>query len=137
MEALIRFHNRRIESLRSALRKEKRIKSSTPNRKGTVTSKTTSARLAPSETITAETVKKAEKTIEELKKIVSLYNTNKEKKDYTCLLTDSRNINKGRGNTKPPRVRNKTRKTRRKNNRTDRLHAQTEATKNTLKTSQM
>ena len=86
VEALIRFHNRRIESLRSALKKEKRIKSSTPNRKGTVTNKTTLGRLAHSEAITAETVKKAEKTIEELQEIVLLYKANKEKKDYTCLL---------------------------------------------------
>ena len=45
VEALIRFQFRRTESLRSPLRKEKRIKSSTPTRKGTVTSKTTSGRF--------------------------------------------------------------------------------------------
>ena len=133
MEALIRFHNRRIESLRSALRKEKRFKSSKPNRKGTVNYKATVGRKTPSETVTAETVKKAEKTIEELQEIVSLYKANKEKKDYTCLLTDSHTISKGRVNTKPSRVRSKTRKTRRKNNRIDRLHTQTEANKEHIK----
>ena len=42
-------------------------------------------------------------------------------------------VSKGRGNTKPSHVRNKTRKTRRKNNRSDRLHAQTEANKGHIK----
>ena len=62
-----------------------------------------------------------------------MYKANKEKKNYTCLLTDSHTISKGRGNTKPSRVRNKTRKTRRKNNRIDRLHTQTEANKEHIK----
>ena len=133
VEALIRFHNRRIESLRSALRKEKRFKSSKPNRKGTVNYKATVGRKTPSETVTAETAKKAEKTIEELQEIVSLYKANKEKKDYTCLLTDSHTISKRRGNTKPSRVRSKMRKTCRKKNRIDRLHTQTEANKEHIK----
>ena len=39
VEALIRFHYRRIDSLRSALQKQKRIKNSTPNTDSTVTRK--------------------------------------------------------------------------------------------------
>ena len=69
VEALIRFHYRRIDSLRSALQKQKRIKNSTPNTDSTVTRKSAFARPAPSETVAAETVQKAEKTIEELNEL--------------------------------------------------------------------
>ena len=131
VKALIRFHYRRIDSLRSALQKQKRIKNSTPNTNSTVTRKSAFARSAPSETVTAETVQKAEKTIEELQRIVELFNSNKKKRDYTCLLNDSHNTKRGSGHTKPSRVRNKTRKIRRKNNRIDRFDAQTEANKKT------
>ena len=58
---------------------------------------------------------------------------NKEKKDYTCLLPDSYTISKGCGNTKPSCAQKKKHKTRRKNNRADRLHAQTEANKGHIK----
>ena len=49
VQALIRFHNRKIESLRSALRKEKRIKlASKTDKQSTVTKSTDFARSAPS-----------------------------------------------------------------------------------------
>ena len=55
---------------------------------------------------------------------------NKQKRDYTCLLSDSRNIKRGLGKINPSQTQNKKRKERRKNDRKDRLHAQTEANKN-------
>ena len=64
VEALIRFHYRRIDSLRSALQKQKRIKNSTPNTDSTVTRKSAFARSVPS-----ETVQKVEKTIKELNEL--------------------------------------------------------------------
>ena len=66
VEALIRFHNARIDSLRSALQKQKRIKNRAPKTDSTVTRKPAFARSALSETVRAETVQKAEKTIDEL-----------------------------------------------------------------------
>lgn len=134
MEALIKFHYQRIVSLRLALQKQERIKNSTPNTNSTVTRKSAFARSASSETETAETLQKAEKTIEELQRIVELFNSNKKKKrDYTCLLNDSHNTNRGSGHTKSSGVRTKTRKIRRKNNRIDRFDAQTEASKKHIK----
>ena len=133
MEALIRFHNRRIDSLRSALQKQKRIKNSAPKTDSTVTTKLPFARLALSKTVTAETVQKAEKTIEELQQIVQLFNSNEKKRDYTCLLNDSHNTKKKRWHKKPSRVRNKTSNLRRKNYRIDRFHTQTEADKKHIK----
>ena len=70
----------RIDSLRSALQKQKRITNSTPNTDSTVTRKSAFARSAPS-----ETVQRVEKTIEDLQQIVKLFNSNKKKRDYTCL----------------------------------------------------
>ena len=133
VEVLIRFHNRRIDSLRSALHKQKRTKNSGPKTDSTVTRKPAFARSALSETVTAETVQKAEKTIEELQRIVKLFNSNKEKRDYTCLLNDSHNTKRRRWHTKPSRVRNKMRNLRRKNNRIDQFDAQTEADKKHIK----
>ena len=75
----------------SRLSRNKRIENSTPNTDSTVTRKSAFTHLAPREPATAETVQKAEKTIKELQRIVELFNSNKKKRDYTCLLTDSHN----------------------------------------------
>ena len=75
-----------------------------------------------------------EKKIEELKaELDSLLEANKKKRDYICLLFDSHKIKGGGENTKSTRVLNKKRKERRKNNRADRLHEQTEANKRHIK----
>ena len=134
VEALINFHYRRIDSLRSALQKQKRIKNSTPNTNSTVTRTSPFARSAPSETVTAETLQKAEKTIEELQRIVERFNSNKKKRDYTCLLNDSHNTKRGSGHTKPSGVRNKTCKIRRKNNRIDQIRCAKRGKQKTHKT---
>jgi hypothetical protein len=62
-----------------------------------------------------------------------LDDNNKQKRDYTCLLSDSRSVKLGHGKKKPSQIQNKKRKERRKNDRTDRLHAQTEANKKHIK----
>ena len=81
------------------------------------------------------------KRIDELKAEIMLLSSsldvnNKQKRDYTCLLSDSPNIERGhgqkkpfQGRKKPSQKRNKKRKERRRIDRTDRLRAQTEANK--------
>ena len=127
VQALIRLHNRKIESLHSALRKEKRIKlASKTDKQSTITKSTDLVCSAHSNHVQPRNVKQVEMKIEELKaEFDSLLEANKKKRDYTCLLSDSHNIKGGGRNTKPTCVLNKKRKERRKNNRADRLHEQT------------
>ena len=85
------------------------------------------------------------KRIDELKaEIMSLSSlldvNNKQKRDYTRLLSDSPNIERGHGQKKPSQGRkkpfqrrNKKRKERGRINRTDRLRAQTDANKVQIK----
>ena len=58
-----------------------------------------------------------------------LDDNNEQKRDYTCLLSDSCIIKWGHEKKKPSKIQNKKRKERRKKDRTDHLHAQTEANK--------
>ena len=78
------------------------------------------------------------KRIEELKaEIMSLStfldDNNKQKRDYTCLLSDSRNTKQGHGKLNPSQTQNKKRKERRNNDGKDSSHAQTEANKKHIK----
>ena len=137
VQALIRFHNRNIEGLRTAIRQEKRAKAN-KKQKSNVTKTTAFTRSASKETVNENTVTRVSKRIDELKgEIMSLSTfldvNNKQKRDYTCLLSDSRNIKRGLGKINPSRAQNKKRKERRKNDRKDRLHAQTEANKKHIK----
>ena len=137
VQALIRFHNRNIEGLRSAIRQEKRVQAQ-KKQKSIVTKTTAFARSAPKETVNENTVTRVSKRIKELKaEIMSLStfldDNNKQKRDYTCLLSDSRNTKRGHGKLNPSQTNNKKRKERRKNDRKDRLQAQTEANKRHIK----
>ena len=92
----------------------------------------------PKETVKDCNVTKVSKRIEELKaEIMSLStilnDNNKQKRDYTCLLSDSRKTKRGHGKKKPSQTQNIKRKERRKNDRTDRLNAQKEANKKHIK----
>ena len=74
------------------------------------------------------------KRIDELKaKLMALStlldDNNKQKRDNTCLLSDSHNIKRDRGKKKPSQIQNKKLIERRKNYRIDRLHSQTEPKK--------
>ena len=137
VQALVRFHNRNIEGLRTAIRQEKRVQAN-KKRKSTVTKTTAFARSAPNETVNENTVTRVSNRIEELKAEIMSLSTfldgnNKQKRDYTCLLSDSRNIKGGHGKINPSQTQNKKRKERRKNDRKDRLLAQTEANKKHIK----
>ena len=137
VQALIRFHNRNIEGLRTAIRQEKRVQAN-KKQKSIVTKTTAFARSAPKETVNENTVTRVSKKIEDLKaEIMSLStfleDNNKQKRDYTCLLSDSLNIKRGHGKIKPSQTQNEKRKERRRNDRKDRLIAQTEANKKHIK----
>ena len=137
VQALIRFHNRNIEGLRTAIRQEKRAKAN-KKQKSNVTKTTAFTRSASKETVNENTVTRVSKRIDELKAEIMSLSTildvnNKQKRDYTCLLSDSRNIKRGLGKINPSRTQNKKRKERRKNDRKDHLHAQTEANKKHIK----
>ena len=89
VQALIRFHNRNMEGLCTAIKQEKRVQA---NKKqiNIVTKTTAFARSAPKETVKDINVTKVSKRIEELKaEIMSLStilnDNNKQKRDYTCL----------------------------------------------------
>ena len=137
VQALIRFHNRNIKGLHTAIKQEKRVQANKKQR-NIVTKTTAFAHSAPKETVKDCNVTKVSKRIEELKaEIMSLStilnDNNKQKRDYTCLLSDSRKIKRGHGKKKPSQTQNIKRKERRKNDRTDRLNAQKEANKKHIK----
>jgi len=111
LQALIRFHNRNIEGLRIAIKQGKRVQAN-KKQKSIVTKKTAFMRLAPKETVNKTNVSKR---IDELRaEIMSLStlldDNNKQKRDYTCLLSDSCIIKRGHGKKKPSQIRNKKRK---------------------------
>ena len=58
---------------------------------------------------------------------------NKQKRDYTCLLSDSHNVKRGHGKINPSQMQNKKRKECRKNDQKEHLPAQTEANKKHIK----
>ena len=110
VQALIRFHNRNMEGLCTAIKQEKRVQA---NKKqiNIVTKTTAFARSAPKETVKDINVTKVSKRIEELKaEIMSLStilnDNNKQKRDYTCLLSDSCKIKRGHGKKKPSQMQN-------------------------------
>ena len=138
VQALIRFHNRNIEGLHTAIRQEKRVKANKKKQKSNVTKTTAFMRSAPKETVNENNVTRVSKRINELKAEIMSLSTildvnNKQKRDYTCLLSDSRNIKRGLGKINLSQTQNKKQKERRTNDRKDRFHAQTEANKKHIK----
>ena len=118
VQALITFHNWNIEGLRTAIRQEKRVQAN-KKQKSNVTKTTAFAHSAPKETVNENTVTRVSKRIEEIKAEIMSLSTildvnNKQKRDYTCLLSDSRNIKRGHGKINPSQMQNKNRKERRK-----------------------
>jgi len=62
-----------------------------------------------------------------------LDDNNKQKRDYTCLLSDSHKIKWDHGIKKPSQIQKKKQKEHREKDRIDRLHSQTEANKKHIK----
>ena len=90
VQALVRFHNRNIEGLRTAIRQEKRIQAN-KKQKSNVTKTTAFARSAHKETVNENTVTRVSNRIEELKaEILSLSTlldvNNKEERLYLSTL---------------------------------------------------
>ena len=117
--ALIRFHNRNIEGLRTAIRQEKRVQAN-KKQKSNLTKTTAFVHLAPKETVNENTVTRVSKKIEEIKAEIMSLSTildvnNKQKRDYTGLISDSPNIKRGQEKINPSQTQNKKRKEHRKN----------------------
>ena len=114
IQALIRFRYRNIEGLRSAIRQGKRVQAnkSKKTEEHCKQKKTAFARSAPKEPVNKSNVTQVSRRIDELKaEIMSLSSlldvNNKQKRDYTCLLSDSPNIERGHGQKKSSQIRNK------------------------------
>ena len=100
-----------------------------------VTKTTAFAQLAPRETVNNYNVARVSKRIKELTaEIISLSTilkvNNKQKRDYTCPLSDSCNIKRGHTKKKSYQAQNKKRKKKKKNDQTVLTHKQRQ-TKNT------